>query len=85
MLYDFTLKIPEVQQETYWKRLQILQMYSQERRMERYRVIYVWKILEGYAPNCGVEVSLCVCIFPTNITDIFNRPGVAGAVLQTAS
>ena len=25
--------------------------------MERYRVIYIWKILEGYAPNCGVEVA----------------------------
>ena len=26
--------------------------------MERYRIIYIWKILEGYAPNCGVEVAL---------------------------
>jgi hypothetical protein len=30
-------------------------MSSQERRMERYRIMYIWKILEGYAPNCGVE------------------------------
>ena len=30
-------------------------MYSQERRMERYRIIYMWKILEGFAPDCGVE------------------------------
>ena len=30
-------------------------MNSQERRMERYRIIYVWKILEGLVPNCGVE------------------------------
>ena len=58
LFYDFTLKIPEVKQENYWKRLSILKMYSQERRMERYRIIYVWKILEGYAPNCGVEVAL---------------------------
>ena len=34
-----------------------LKMYSQERRMERYRVIYVWKILEGISPNCGIEES----------------------------
>ena len=27
-------------------------------RMERYRIIYIWKILEGYAPNCGVKSSL---------------------------
>ena len=32
-------------------------MNSQERRMERYRIIYVWKILEGFAPNCGVELT----------------------------
>ena len=25
--------------------------------MERYRIIYIWKILEGYAPNCGVELA----------------------------
>ena len=30
-------------------------MYSQERRMERYRIVCIWKILEGFAPNCGVE------------------------------
>ena len=58
LFYDFTLRIPEVRLENYWKRLEILKMYSQERRMERYRVIYIWKILEGYAPNCGVEVAL---------------------------
>ena len=23
--------------------------------MERYRAIYVWKILEGISPNCGIE------------------------------
>ena len=25
--------------------------------MERYRVLYVWKILEGISPNCGLEVA----------------------------
>ena len=25
--------------------------------MERYRCIYVWKILEGISPNCGLEVA----------------------------
>ena len=29
-------------------------MLSQERRMERYRILYVWKILENRVPNCGV-------------------------------
>ena len=30
-------------------------MYSQQRRLERYRIIYSWKILEGLVPNCGLE------------------------------
>ena len=51
----FTRKIPEVKSLNYWQRLAHLGMYSQQRRMERYRAIYVWKILEGRVPNCGVE------------------------------
>ena len=30
-------------------------MLSQQRRMERYRILYTWKILEGLVPNCGLE------------------------------
>ena len=29
-------------------------MLSEERRMERYKIIYIWKILEGKVPNCGI-------------------------------
>ena len=58
LFYDFSNRIPEVREENYWKRLQILKMYSQERRMERYRIIYIWKILEKYAPNCGIELAI---------------------------
>ena len=50
----FTKKIPEVNQMNYWERLKALKMYSQQRRAERYQVIYTWKVLEGLAPNCGV-------------------------------
>ena len=53
----FTKRIPEVRNLNYWQRLSKLKMYSQERRMERYRAIYVWKILEGISPNCGIEVT----------------------------
>ena len=56
-IYNFTQKIPAIRDLDYWKRLEAIQMYSQQRRMERYRIIYVWKILEGYAPNCGIEVA----------------------------
>ena len=55
LFYNFTNKLPTLREENYWDRLSILKMSSQERRMERYRIMYIWKILEGYAPNCGVE------------------------------
>ena len=35
----------------YWERIAYLRQYSIERRMERYCVIYVWKIIEGISPN----------------------------------
>ena len=35
----------------YWDQLKVLQMYSQERRRERYMIIYVWRILESQVPN----------------------------------
>ena len=51
----YSQKIPELQHLDYWAGLKALHMYSQQRRMERYRIIYAWKILEGLAPNCGLE------------------------------
>ena len=36
------------------QRLNKLKMISQQRRLERYRMIYVWKILEGLAPDPGL-------------------------------
>ena len=33
-----------------------MKMLSLQRRQERYRVIYVWKVLEGLVPNCGINV-----------------------------
>ena len=52
---QFTKRIPEVKNLSYWDRLKKLKMLSQERRMERYRIIYTWKILEGKSPNCGIQ------------------------------
>ena len=39
----------------YWERLSHLKMNSLQRRNERYRIIYTWKILEWLVPKCGVE------------------------------
>ena len=32
---------------SYWDKLKILKLYSQERRRERYLVIFIWKISQG--------------------------------------
>ena len=38
----------------YWERLQTLRLYSVQRRRERYVILYVFKILHGLVPNCGL-------------------------------
>ena len=51
----FTERMKGCENLNYWQRLEHLKMLSQQRRLERYRIIYVWKILEGLVPNCGLE------------------------------
>ena len=42
---------------SYCQQLAHLHMYSQQRRRERYMIIYVWKVLEGLVPNCGITTK----------------------------
>ena len=51
----YTCKIKFTDDLNYWDRLKSCQMLSQERRMQRYKIIYIWKILEGRVPNCGIK------------------------------
>ena len=44
----FTAQVAGLEELDYWDRLQVLRLYSQERRRERYRIIFVWKVLQGY-------------------------------------
>ena len=37
----------------YWERLTSLKLYSLQRRRERYKILYVWKILQNIVPNIG--------------------------------
>ena len=57
LFYDFSSKIPEIRNMNYWERIKHLKMFSQQRRMERYRIIYMWKCLEGKVPACGVTAA----------------------------
>jgi hypothetical protein len=54
--YDFFRKIPELRELNYWECLAHMNMISMQRRLERYRIIYIWKILEKLAPNCGISL-----------------------------
>ena len=52
-----------------WSRLKYLKMYSQQRRAERYRILYTWKVLEELVPNCGINHNIHIrrgreCIIP---------------------
>ena len=48
---SFTRKIRFASRKDYWERLEQCHLFSLQRRRERYRIIYVWKILEGIVPN----------------------------------
>ena len=52
----FTKRIPELKELNYWERLNKLKMNSQQRRFERYRIMYIWKVLEGLVPNPGIVI-----------------------------
>ena len=60
VLKDFTAKIPEVKSMNFWSRLKHLRMNSVQRRIERYKIIYVWKTIQGMVPENGV------CLAPDN-------------------
>ena len=53
---SFTRKIWMVNgKENYWNRLRSFHLHSLERRRERYRIIYTWKILGEIVPNLTSE------------------------------
>ena len=54
LLRRFTAKINGFKNLTYWERLKRLHLSSIGRRIERYRIIYTWKILQNHSPNCGL-------------------------------
>ena len=51
---NFTSQIAGMEDKDYWERLQDLHLYSQERRRERYMIILLWKIAQGYVKGYDV-------------------------------
>ena len=46
-----------VQKLSYWDRLKALHLYSQERRRERYFIIFVWKISQGLVDGYSMSFT----------------------------
>ena len=46
-----------MQNLNYWQRLHKLQLYSAQRRNERYRLFYIWKSLRNMVPSLNLEVK----------------------------
>ena len=57
VLRHYTERIQGMENMSYWERLQSLKMNSIQRRFERYRIIYIWQILNGNVPNFGITFS----------------------------
>ena len=53
----FMRRITGLSELNYWQRLKYLKLYSQERRLERYRIIYTWKAIKNIIPNCGLSTQ----------------------------
>ena len=49
---SFTSKIDGMQGLNYWQRLEKLNMFSLQRRRERYAIILVWKMNQQLIPDC---------------------------------
>ena len=41
----------------YWERLERMKITSVGRRFERYKLIYAYKVINGYVDNCGLSSS----------------------------
>lgn len=48
---SFTHRVNGLNNLSYWQRLKSLNLYSLERRRERYTILYLYKIVLGIAPN----------------------------------
>ena len=54
---NFTRSIKGMENKDYIERLDLLQMYSQERRRERYQIIFIWKISQGLVKGYNLQFS----------------------------
>ena len=77
----FTSQISGIEELGYWERLQVLKLYSQERRRERYRIIFIWKVLQGYVLGYPNTVH---CPRRGRLVEVANYPSQASAAVRRA-
>ena len=52
---SFTKKAWGLYGHNYWDRLSVFKLYSIERRVERYKVLYLYKMINGLVPDIGLK------------------------------
>ena len=56
--YQFLKKIKNMRDKSYKDISKELKLYSLERRRDRYRIIYAWKIVEKLVPTTGIKENM---------------------------
>ena len=56
----FTKYITGMYELSYEERLKALNLYSLQRRRDRYLIIYIWKIIESLVPNLEPKITLTI-------------------------
>ena len=55
---SFTKHITGIQNKSYDERLKLLNLYTVQRRRDRYQIIYLWKIIEELVPNLSTPLRV---------------------------
>ena len=50
----YTYRTDNMENFDYWQRLRMMNLQSIQQRHERYKVIYLWKVINGLVPQCDV-------------------------------
>ena len=81
---SFVRRIAGLEGASYWEQLKSLNLFSLERRRERYLIMYVWYIIEGLVPNTsdanGIKVKNHVRHGRKCVVPMVNRSPYAAAI-----
>ena len=61
LLRAFTKKATDLYDCNYWQRLKLFKLYSNQRRNEHYKILYIWKSLHNLIPSLGLTWNTNSC------------------------